>query len=84
MEHLPPYQGDIDWKAAFAAFDALPNARVPGPAPAAARAGIPLVLELKEQPAYADPAPASVALDIVRSTFEQIERQAEEAAEADD
>src|ERR1700688_657457 len=78
-EHLPPYQGDIDWKAAFAAFGALPNARVLGPAPAAAAAGIPLVLELKEQPAYADPAPASVALDMVRATFEQIERQAEES-----
>jgi len=78
-EHLPPYQGDIDWKAAFAAFGVLPNARVPGPAPAATGNGIPLVLELKEQPAYADPAPASVALKVVRGTFEQIERQAEES-----
>src|SRR5580700_7482774 len=75
-EHLPPYQGDIDWKAAFAALGASPNAHVPGPAPAAAGAGIPLVLELKEQPAYADPAPASLALDMVRGVFEQIERQA--------
>ncbi len=80
-EHLPPNQGDIDWKAALAALGALPNAHVPGPAPAAAGPGIPLVLELKEQPAYAEPAPVSVALEMVRGTFEKIERQAEEADE---
>ena len=78
-EHLPPYQGDIDWKAAFAALGAPPNAHAPSPAPAAAGPGIPLVLELKEQPAQAEPAPASVALEVVRATFEQIERQAEES-----
>ncbi len=55
---------------------ACPALRRPQPAH-----GIPLVLELKEQPAYADPAPASLALDMVRGIFEQIERQAEEAAE---
>ena len=80
-EHLPPYQGDIDWQAALAALGASPNAHVPGPAPVVARNGIPLVLELKEQPAYADPAPASVALEVVRGTFEKIERQAEESDE---
>jgi sugar phosphate isomerase/epimerase len=78
-EHLPPYQGDIDWKAAFAALAASPNAHVPGPALAPAGAGIPLVLELKEQPAQAEPAPPSVALELVRNTFDQIARQAESA-----
>ena len=79
-EHLPPYQGDIAWKSAFAALAGLPNAQAPGsgPAPAPAGAGIPLVIELKEQPAQAEPAPPSVALETVRATFDQIARQSED------
>jgi sugar phosphate isomerase/epimerase len=57
-EHLLPYDGTIDWKAAL---PALPE-------------NLPLVFELKEQPAYAEPAPASVALTAVRKAFDRVER----------
>jgi len=57
-EHLAPYEGTIDWKAAFSA---LPPSELP------------LVLELKEQPPFADPAPPSVALNAVRDAFDKIE-----------
>jgi sugar phosphate isomerase/epimerase len=81
-EHLVPYEGTIDWKAALTAL--VPAAGAPTDVPTATQAGqvlsrddIPLVLELKEQPAYADPAPPSVALEAVRSTFDKIERELE-------
>jgi len=57
-EHLLPYEGTIEWKSAL---PALPHE-------------LPLVFELKEKPAYADPAPASVALSAARSVFDRIER----------
>ena len=57
-EHLPPYEGTIEWKTAL---PALP-------------ANLPLVMELKEKPAYAEPAPASIALSAVRSAFDRVER----------
>ncbi|PYU35331.1 MAG: sugar phosphate isomerase/epimerase [Acidobacteria bacterium] len=57
-EHLLPYEGTIEWKSAL---PALPP-------------GLPLVFELKEQPAYADPAPTSVALSAARAAFDRIER----------
>jgi sugar phosphate isomerase/epimerase len=55
-EHLPPFEGDIDWKSV------LPKL-----------AKLPMVMELKEQPAHAEPAPATVALDVVRAAFERLE-----------
>jgi sugar phosphate isomerase/epimerase len=57
-EHLLPYEGTIEWKTAL---PALP-------------ADLPLVFELKEKPAYAEPAPSSVALTAVRSAFDRVER----------
>ncbi len=57
-EHLAPFSGGIDWQAALAAL---------------AAAQTPLVLELKEQPAYAEPASASVALEAARAAFEKLE-----------
>jgi len=57
-EHLLPYEGTIEWKTAL---PALP-------------ADLPLVFELKEKPAYAEPAPSSVALSAARSAFDRIER----------
>lgn len=57
-EHLPPFSGAIEWDAALAALSAIQS---------------PLVLELKEQPAYAEPAPASVALEAARTAFDQLE-----------
>ena len=57
-EHLLPYEGTIEWKSALAALPAE----------------LPLVFELKEQPAYADPAPSSVALGAARGAFDRIER----------
>ena len=53
-----PYEGSIEWKSAL---PALPPE-------------LPLVFELKEKPAYADPAPTSVALSAARSAFDRIER----------
>jgi sugar phosphate isomerase/epimerase len=57
-EHLLPYEGTIEWKSAL---PALPRE-------------LPLVLELKEIPAYADPSPTSVALSAARSVFDRMER----------
>jgi sugar phosphate isomerase/epimerase len=57
-EHLLPYEGTIEWKTAL---PALPP-------------DLPLVFELKEKPAYADPAPASVALSAARSAFDRVEQ----------
>jgi sugar phosphate isomerase/epimerase len=95
-EHLPPYQGTIDWKGAFAALALVPTreaqaatthattkhagASNPGARPGP-RAGVPLVLELKEQPAHAEPTPPSVALEEVQSTFDRIEREIDEIAQ---
>jgi hypothetical protein len=45
------------------------------------RAGVPLILELKEQPAHAEPTPPSVALEEVQSTFDRIERELDEIAQ---
>ena len=64
-EHLPPYEGTIEWKTAL---PALP-------------ANLPLVMELKEKPAYAEPAPASIALSAVRSAFDRVERALSEPPE---
>jgi sugar phosphate isomerase/epimerase len=57
-EHLLPYEGTIEWKSAL---PALPRE-------------LPLVFELKEKPAYADPAPTSIALNAARSVFDRMER----------
>ena len=57
-EHLLPYDGTIEWKSAL---PALPPQ-------------LPLVFELKELPAYAEPAPSSVALSAARAAFDRLER----------
>jgi sugar phosphate isomerase/epimerase len=57
-EHLLPHDGTIEWKSAL---PALPPK-------------LPLVFELKELPAYADPAPTSVVLSAARTAFDRIER----------
>jgi len=44
-------------------------------------AGVPLVLELKEQPVQAEPAPATVALAAARGGFDALERAAEAAGQ---
>jgi sugar phosphate isomerase/epimerase len=62
-EHLPPFEGDIDWEAALTA---LPK-------------DLPLVLELKERPGDADPAPPSIALEIARVAFDKLERERDQA-----
>jgi sugar phosphate isomerase/epimerase len=59
-EHLLPYDGAIDWKAALAAL---------------AGKQLPLVLELKELPAYAEPAPPAVALEAARAAFDRVETE---------
>jgi sugar phosphate isomerase/epimerase len=63
-EHLPPFGGDIEWNAALAALWATQT---------------PLVLELKEQPVHAEPAPAAVALEAARSAFDKLETALESA-----
>jgi sugar phosphate isomerase/epimerase len=57
-EHLLPYDGSIEWKSAL---PALPP-------------GLPLVFELKEKPAYAEPSPPSIALSAARTAFDRIEQ----------
>lgn len=64
-EHLLPYEGTIEWKTAL---PALP-------------ADLPLVFELKEKPAYAEPAPVSIALSAVRSAMDRMERALSEPPE---
>ena len=69
-EHLAPYEAAADdGKPAGAsgpidwkeALVALPPVR--------------LVFELKEQPAYAEPAPPSVSLDVARKAFDRVEEE---------
>jgi sugar phosphate isomerase/epimerase len=57
-EHLLPYAGTIDWDAALGAFAGLAEP-------------LPLVLELKDQPAGAP------ALDQIRAVFDKLEEHAE-------
>jgi sugar phosphate isomerase/epimerase len=57
-EHLPPFGGDIEWSMAL---------------PALAKIELPLVLELKEQPSHADPAPTSAAIEYARAAFDRLE-----------
>ena len=40
-------------------------------------ANVPMVLELKEQPGWTEPAPASVTLEVAREAFDFLERGAE-------
>ena len=92
-EHLPPYQGTIDWKSALAALALAPahaatmhaTTKHAGASNSGAqknsRTGVPLVLELKEQPAHAEPTPPSVALVEVQRTFDRIERELDEIAQ---
>jgi sugar phosphate isomerase/epimerase len=62
-EHLAPFGGNIEWAPALAELKKLDAA---------------LVLELKEQPAYAEPAPSSVALDAARAAFDKLEEAMEQ------
>lgn len=57
-EHLAPFSGNIEWAPALAALAGIESA---------------LVLELKEQPAYAEPAPPSVAIEAARAAFDKLE-----------
>ena len=63
-EHVAPFGGNIEWASALAELKKLD-------------AG--LVLELKEQPAYAEPAPSSVALDAAGAAFDKLEEATERA-----
>jgi sugar phosphate isomerase/epimerase len=56
-EHLAPLDGTIEWKEALGALPA----------------DVPLVMELKEQAGWVEPAPASVALGVVRAAFDKLE-----------
>lgn len=69
-EHLAPFDGTIDWKAALALLP--PSARIP------------LVFELKEQPDWADPTPTAISLEAARGAFEKIEQTLESLAENED
>jgi len=63
-EHLPPYEGSINWEAATKAMGG------------AIAGGLPVVLELKEQtpPAQLDQASAAGALRAARGAFEKLEQ----------
>jgi sugar phosphate isomerase/epimerase len=65
-EHCLPYEGTIDWKSALAAVPA----------------DVPLVLELEEQPGFADPAPPAVALEAARGAFDKLEQERSSAHQA--
>jgi sugar phosphate isomerase/epimerase len=57
-EHLAPFGGNIEWSPALAELAKIESA---------------LVFELKEQPAYAEPAPPSVAIEAARAAFDKVE-----------
>jgi sugar phosphate isomerase/epimerase len=57
-EHVAPFSGSIEWAPALAGLAKIESA---------------LVLELKEQPAYAEPAPPSIAIDAARAAFDKLE-----------
>jgi sugar phosphate isomerase/epimerase len=64
-EHLPPFSGTIEWDPVLAVLASVQSA---------------LVLELKEQPAYAEPAPPSVAIEAARAAFDKLETALDSAA----
>lgn len=64
-EHVAPFSGNIEWAPALAALTSLESA---------------LVLELKEQPAYAEPTPPSVAIEAARAAFDKLETALDSAA----
>jgi sugar phosphate isomerase/epimerase len=57
-EHLAPFAGNIEWAPVLAELVKVDSA---------------LVLELKEQPAYAEPAAPSVAIEAARAAFDKLE-----------
>src|SRR5262249_33619006 len=57
-EHLAPFAGNVEWAPVLAELTKVESA---------------LVLELKEQPAYAEPAAASVAIEVARAAFDKLE-----------
>jgi sugar phosphate isomerase/epimerase len=63
-EHLAPFNGNIEWEPVLAALTSVQSA---------------LVLELKEQPAYAEPAPSSVAIEAARAAFDKLETSVDSA-----
>jgi len=75
-EHLAPYEA--------AAGDGKPTG-ASGPidwkTTLAELKSIPLVFELKEQPAWAEPTPASVSLDVARKAFDRVEEELDAAHE---
>jgi sugar phosphate isomerase/epimerase len=83
-EHLFPYDGTIDWPAAMAelANTSMNSGSAEACAATASTAvqsngttHVPLVLELKEQPMHAEPAPAGVGLAQVRGAFDKLEEE---------
>ena len=58
-EHLPPFEGSIDWRAALAAFAHAP----------AAGGTLPMVLELKENVVHGHPVDKAVT---VFDRFEEV------------
>ena len=88
-EHLPPHEGTIEWRPLLTALRTGPadsGEQSPQPhtearaqnraeAPRDVPEQVPLVLELKEQPAYAEPAAAAVALADARKAFDTLEEE---------
>ncbi len=75
-EHLAPYEaadGDGKPMGASGSIDwkaALPELK-----------STPLVFELKEQPGWAEPTPATVSLDVARKAFDRVEEELDAAHE---
>ncbi len=65
-EHLVPYEGTVDWKEAVRLLATAPEK------------GLPLVLELKEQP-VAEPAPAATLLETGRQGLDKLEKEMRKA-----
>jgi sugar phosphate isomerase/epimerase len=67
-EHVAPFSGNIEWAPALAVLGGIESA---------------LVLELKEQLAYAEPAPTSAAIEASRKAFDKLEAALDAAAARD-
>jgi sugar phosphate isomerase/epimerase len=64
-QHVAPFAGTIEWPPALVALTSIESA---------------LVLELKEQAAYAEPAPPSVAIEAARAAFDKLEEALDSTA----
>jgi sugar phosphate isomerase/epimerase len=73
-EHLAPYEAAAGNQTEYGA-----SGPIDWKASLAELKAVPLVFELKEQPAWAEPTPASVSLGVARKAFDRVEEELDAA-----